>query len=185
MSSQRASHGTKAEPLGSPRGPGRLSRFGPRASGPCNGRRASRLGCQGIHPRGRPIGPLRRFWALGEERIILATALMHDLRKHVNAQRLGLSTCKAGALPTELRPRVSMSINVLHQTRKNTYVTPILSPETAQRLQSVCFLSLRPCGGRIVSALIQSHTCEAEDGAKCSVVVIEAEEVAVAVSGSQ
>jgi hypothetical protein len=29
---------------------------------------------------------------------------------------------------------VLMSINVSHETRKNTYVTPILSPETAQRL---------------------------------------------------
>ena len=77
--------------------------------------------------------PLRRFWALGEERIILASALMADLRKHINAQRSGLSTCKAGALPTELRPRVLMSINMLVQTRKNTDVWLILSVEIAQR----------------------------------------------------
>ena len=56
----------------------------------------------------RPIGPLRRFWALGEERIILASALIAHLRKRTNAQRLGLSTCKAGALPTELRPQVNL-----------------------------------------------------------------------------
>src|SRR3989440_13069906 len=88
----------------------------------------------GIHPPGRPIGPLKRFWLLGEERIILASALMRHLRKRTNAQRLRLSTCKAGALPAELRPHALMSINVSHQTRKNTYVTPILSPETARRL---------------------------------------------------
>jgi len=79
------------------------------------------------------LGPLRRFWAAKTQRIIPATALIDDLRKRINAQRSGLSTCKAGALPTELRPHVLMSINVSHQTRKNTYVTPILSPETAQR----------------------------------------------------
>jgi hypothetical protein len=89
--------------------------------------------CQGIHPPGRLIGPLRRSWALGEERIILASALIAHLRKHTNAERLGLSTCKAGALPTELRPRVLMSINMSHQTRKNTGVTIILSHGTAQR----------------------------------------------------
>jgi hypothetical protein len=76
---------------------------------------------------------LRGFWALETQRIIPATALIDDLRKCINAQRLGLSTCKAGALPTELRPRVLISINVSHQTRKNTYVMLILSPETAQR----------------------------------------------------
>ena len=64
---------------------------------------------EGFNPWGRLIEPLRRFWALGEERIILATALMHDLRKHVNAQLLGLSTCKAGALPTDLRPQVNLA----------------------------------------------------------------------------
>ena len=89
---------------------------------------------EGFHSPGPLIGALERFWALGEERIILASALMAHLRKRTNAQRLRLSTCKAGALPTELRPRALMSINVSHQTRKNTYVTPILSPETAQRL---------------------------------------------------
>jgi hypothetical protein len=62
----------------------------------------------------RPIGPLRRFWALGEERIILASALRAHLRKRTNAQRLGLSTCKTGALPTELRPHILMSINMSH-----------------------------------------------------------------------
>src|SRR5437879_5440132 len=39
---------------------------------------------------------------LGTQRIIPATALVAHLRKRINAQRLGLSTCKAGALPTEL-----------------------------------------------------------------------------------
>ena len=63
----------------------------------------------------QPIGPLRRSWVLGEERIILASALMAHLRKRINAQRLGLSTCKAGALRTEPRPRILMSINVPHQ----------------------------------------------------------------------
>jgi len=38
---------------------------------------------EGFHPPEHPIGPLRRFWAVGEERIILASALMADLR---NAQ---------------------------------------------------------------------------------------------------
>ena len=38
-----------------------------------------------------PIGPLRRFWALKTQRIIPATALIDDLRKRINAQRLGLS----------------------------------------------------------------------------------------------
>jgi len=52
-----------------------------------------------------PIGPLRRFWAVGEERIILASALMHHLRKRINAQRLGLSTCKTGALPLSYGPK--------------------------------------------------------------------------------
>jgi hypothetical protein len=84
-----------------------------------------------VHPR---IGALRAFQGLAEERIILGTALVAHLRKRINAQRFVLSTCKAGALPTELRPRVLMSINMSHPTRRNTYVTPILSPETAQRL---------------------------------------------------
>ena len=82
---------------------------------------------EGFHPPRHLIVPLRRFWALGEERIILASALMRHLRKHINAQRLRLSTCKAGALPTELRPHVLMSIVVSHQTRKKTCVTPNLS----------------------------------------------------------
>ncbi|MEA2534002.1 MAG: hypothetical protein QOJ93_1813 [Actinomycetota bacterium] len=65
----------------------------------------SRLAAEeGFHLPGHPLRSLRRFWSLGEERIILATALMAHLRKRTNAQRLGLSTCKAGALPTELRP---------------------------------------------------------------------------------
>jgi len=55
------------------------------------------------------IEPLRRSGALGEERIILASALMRHLRKRTNAQRLLLSTCKAGALPTELRLHALMS----------------------------------------------------------------------------
>ena len=82
---------------------------------------------------GRPIGPLRRFWALGEERIILASALMHHPRKRTDVQRLHLSTCKAGALPTELRPRALMSINMLSETRKKTDVWLILSLRIAQR----------------------------------------------------
>ena len=92
----------------------------------------------------RLIGPLRRFWALGEERIILASALMAHLRKHINAQRLRLSTCKAGALPTELRPRVLMSINMLGQTRKNTDVWLILRVGIAQRELSVCLAGPPP-----------------------------------------
>ena len=54
----------------------------------------------------RPIGPLQRFWALGEERIILATALMAHLRKRINAQRFVLSTCKTGALPLSYGPKL-------------------------------------------------------------------------------
>ena len=53
----------------------------------------------------RPIGPLRRFWALNEEWIILASALMRHLWKHMNAQRLGLSTCKTGAQPLSYGPK--------------------------------------------------------------------------------
>src|SRR5437870_10926610 len=86
-----------------------------------------------FHPPARQIGLLRRFWALGEERIILASALMAHLRKRTNAQRLRLSTCKAGALPTELRPRALMSISVCRQNRKDVAATPILSQEIAQR----------------------------------------------------
>src|SRR5438046_6827819 len=97
------------------------------------------LECQGIHPPGRPIGPLRRFWLLGEERIILASALMRHLRKRTNAQRLRLSTCKAGALRAELRPHVLMIIKVSHKYRKTTCVTPILSVEIAQRSKSALF----------------------------------------------
>src|SRR5437879_3811022 len=92
------------------------------------------MGRKGFHPPEHLIGPLRRFWALGEERIILASALMRHLRKRINAQRLRLSTCKAGALPTELRPLVLMSINMLGQTRKSTGVRTILSLGVAQRL---------------------------------------------------
>jgi len=69
---------------------------------------------QAFHLPGSPIGPLRRFWILSEERIILASALMAHLRKRTNAQRLVLSNCKAGALPAELRPRALMSIVVPH-----------------------------------------------------------------------
>jgi hypothetical protein len=81
------------------------------------------LGGEGFHPPELPIGPLRRFWALAEERIILGRALVAHLRKRIDAQRLGLSTCKAGALPTELRPHTLMSIAMYHQNRKNTPVT--------------------------------------------------------------
>src|SRR5260370_18013878 len=52
-----------------------------------------------------PIGPLRRFSAFGEERIILASALMRHVRKHIHAQRLRLSTCKTGALPLSYGPQ--------------------------------------------------------------------------------
>ena len=97
------------------------------------------------------IEPLRRFWALGEERIILASALTAHLRKRANAQRFVLSTCKAGALPTELRPHVLMSIVMSQQTRKEACVTPILSREIAQRLKSVCFSS------RSISAHVPVH----------------------------
>ena len=89
---------------------------------------------EGFHPRACLIGALRRFWALGEERIILASALTAHLRKRINAQRLGLSTCKAGAQLTELRPHALMSITMYQKPRKNTGITPILSEEIAQRL---------------------------------------------------
>ena len=101
--------------------------------------------------RHTPIGPLRRFWALGEERIILALALMRHLRKHINAQRLGLSTCKAGALQTELRPRVLMSINMLVQTRKNTDVWLILSVGIAQRQLSACLAGPTPTTNHVAA----------------------------------
>src|SRR5437868_14291374 len=97
-----------------------------------------------VYPRSRPLRVLKRFWALGEGRIILASALMAHLRKRINAQRLRLSTCKAGALPTELRPHALISINVSHQTRKNTYVTPILGPEPHSACRASAFLALRP-----------------------------------------
>jgi len=54
-----------------------------------------------------PIGPLRRFWPLETQRIIPVTALIGDLRKHINAQRLGLSTCKTGALPLSYGPMLT------------------------------------------------------------------------------
>jgi len=73
-----------------------------------------RLAGQGVHATHPRIGPLRRFWVRSEERIILATALIAHLRKRTNARRLRLSTCKAGALPAELRPRALMSIVVPH-----------------------------------------------------------------------
>src|SRR5713226_3618569 len=62
---------------------------------------------QGFHPTARQIAPLRRFWALCEERIILASALMAHLRKRINAQRLRLSTCKTGALPLSYGPMLT------------------------------------------------------------------------------
>ena len=70
--------------------------------------------------------------ALAEEPT-LGTALIAHLRKRINAQHITLSTCKAGALPTELRPRALMGINMLGQTRKETDVDPILSVRIAQR----------------------------------------------------
>ncbi len=88
---------------------------------------------QGFYLPARPLGPLRRFWALETQRIIPGTALIDDLRKRINAQHLGLSTCKAGALPTELRPRALMSIVLYRKTRKNAAVTRILSLGIAQR----------------------------------------------------
>ena len=88
---------------------------------------------EGFHPPAHLIGPLRRFRGLGEERIILASALMARLRKRTNAQRLRLSTCKTGALPAELRPHALMSIVLYSKTRKNTGVTRIMSLEIAQR----------------------------------------------------
>ncbi len=61
----------------------------------------------GVYPPVHLIGPLRRFWALSEERIILASALTAHLRKRTNAQRLGLSTCKTGALPLSYGPMLT------------------------------------------------------------------------------
>src|SRR5437879_10654176 len=73
---------------------------------------------------------------------------MGHLRKRINAQRLHLSTCKAGALPTELRPRALMSINMLGQTRKNTDVCLILSVGIAQRQLSACLAGPTPTNHR-------------------------------------
>ena len=56
-----------------------------------------------LYSRRLPIRPLRRSRRFGEERIILASALIAHPRKRTNAQRLVLSTCKARALRTELR----------------------------------------------------------------------------------
>ena len=98
---------------------------------------------EGFHSPGPLIGALERFWALGEERTVLGSALMRHLRKHTNAQRLGLSTCKAGALPTELRPRALMSIDLHRKIRKNAGVIRILSVGIAQRL-SACLLHCLP-----------------------------------------
>jgi hypothetical protein len=67
------------------------------------------------------------------QRIILGTALMHHLRKRINAQRFRLSNYKAGALRTELRPHALMSIVLYSKTRKNTGVARIMSLEIAQR----------------------------------------------------
>ena len=101
-------------------------------------------GLAGRHPRLWPgevwfhttyprLGALWRFWRTLEELIILGTAFVAHLRKHISAQRLPLSTCKAGALPTELRPRALMSIVLYRKTRKNAAVTRILSLGIAQR----------------------------------------------------
>jgi hypothetical protein len=62
---------------------------------------------QAIHASGPRIGGLRRSWALETQRIIPATALMHHLPKRINAQRLGLSTCKTGALPLSYGPMLT------------------------------------------------------------------------------
>ena len=62
---------------------------------------------QALYSNHPPIGPLRRFWALDEERIIPASALMAHLRKRTNAQRLVLSTCKTGALPLSYGPMLT------------------------------------------------------------------------------
>src|SRR2546429_511491 len=67
-----------------------------------------------------PIGPLRRFWAPETQRIIPGTALIDDLGKRTNAQRLGLSTCKAGALPTELRPRAYLGLGSPKQAKMSS-----------------------------------------------------------------
>ena len=91
------------------------------------------VGGEGFYPPACRIGPLGRFWALAEERIILASALVAHLRKRINAQRLALSTCKAGALPTELRPHVLMSIVLYRKIRKNAGVIRILSVGIAHR----------------------------------------------------
>src|SRR5437879_7995659 len=105
-----------------------------------NSARGSRLAAEeGFYPPAHLIGPLRRFWALVEERIILASALMAHLRKHINAQRLRLSTCKAGALRTELRPRVFppprlvLRVDEVLTTARRPTTTTIQSQSTAQR----------------------------------------------------
>ena len=85
------------------------------------------------HPREELIEALQRFWAPETQRIITGTALMDELRKRINAQRLSLPTCKAGALPAELRPHALMSMGLYHKIRKNTGVTRTLSLGIAQR----------------------------------------------------
>ncbi|MCW2904057.1 MAG: hypothetical protein JWO67_6322, partial [Streptosporangiaceae bacterium] len=47
---------------------------------------------------------LRRFRKSKTQRIIPGTALIDDLRKRIDAQRLALSTCKAGALQLNYGP---------------------------------------------------------------------------------
>jgi len=103
-----------------------------------------------------PIGALWRFWAFETQRIIPGTALIDDLRKRIIAQRLGLSTCKAGALPTELRPRALMSIVVAHQTRKNACVTTHSEPKNRTALEERLLFELFPicpCSGSTGTAV--------------------------------
>jgi len=92
---------------------GLRAQVGPRQPGACAAPPCTSFRGEVPHPPACLIGPLEGFWTLGEERIILAPALMAHLRKRTNAQRLRSSTCKAGALPTELRPRVLMSIDLV------------------------------------------------------------------------
>ena len=94
----------------------------------------------------QPIGPLRRSWVLGEERIILASALMAHLRKRTHAQRSCLSTCKAGALPAELRPHALMGIAMYEKPQEYEDHTHSVRGNRTALVEHLLFIP-RPCVG--------------------------------------
>jgi hypothetical protein len=100
-----------------------------------NVRHGFRLGCQGLHPRGYPIGPLKRFWTLETQRIILATALMRQLRKRTNAQRLGLIYLQNRRSTTELRPQAFLRLDSPKQAKMSSGSSPCFcrEPHSARR----------------------------------------------------